>query len=77
MRLFYPSEWAECEKICLSDEERVRRLRNKLHWLISNHNAHFIRLGFWDETFAKTSSQTRRRYVFFSLPRISQRSICC
>lgn len=59
----YPEYWKEGEKIIKSNRERVRRLRNKLDYLISNFDAHFITFDFNDNFLNSTITKTRRRYI--------------
>ena len=60
----YPREYAEAEKINLARYKRVSRLRKRINAILHNSEyVQFITLTFNDDTLAKTSPETRRKYV--------------
>lgn len=60
----YPREYAEAEKINLARYKRVARLRKRINAILHNSEyVQFITLTFNDDTLAKTSPETRRKYV--------------
>ncbi len=60
----FPREYAEAEKINLARYKRVSRLRKRINKILHNSDfVCFITLTFNDETLAKTSPETRRKYV--------------
>lgn len=60
----FPKEYAEAEKINLARYKRVARLRKRINAILHNNEfVLFLTLTFNDETLAKTSPETRRKYV--------------
>lgn len=60
----FPREYEEAEKINLARYKRVARLRKRINAILHNNEfVQFLTLTFSDDTIAKTSPETRRRYV--------------
>lgn len=60
----FPREYEEAEKINLARYKRVARLRKRINAILHNSEfVQFLTLTFSDDTLAKTSPETRRRYV--------------
>lgn len=60
----YPTEYAEAEKLNKAYYKRIKRLRVRIHDIISNYaQPTFLTLTFSDDTLAKTSESTRRKYI--------------
>ena len=60
----YPNEYAEAEKINTARYKRVGRIRNRIADIIHNSEiVQFVTLTFTDEVLAKTTAETRRKYV--------------
>jgi len=55
--------WRECEKINHAYRQRVKRLRRNITAMLLQGTCFFVTLTFSDETLAKTTAETRRRYV--------------
>jgi len=58
-----PALWKECERINHAYYERVKRLKQRIETMLNNGKNLFLTLTFTDKTLAKTSDETRRRYV--------------
>lgn len=56
-------ELKECQRINHAHLERVLRLKKRIKSILSFKYPKFITLTFTDEVLAKTSAQTRRKYV--------------
>lgn len=60
----FPREYEEAEKINLARYKRVSRLRKRINSILHNNEfVQFLTLTFSDDTLAKTSPETRRKYV--------------
>ncbi len=55
----YPELWNEAGKINKSTYERMRRLRRKIAWMISNFDCSFLTINFSDETLQLDSKYRR------------------
>lgn len=58
-----PDEWNEACKINYATYKRVKRLKDRVSYLLSNGDCTFVTLTFTDEVLATTSPETRRRYI--------------
>ena len=58
-----PDEWNEACKINYATYKRVKRLKDRVAYLLSNGACTFVTLTFTDEVLATTSPETRRRYI--------------
>jgi hypothetical protein len=58
-----PDEWNEACKINYATYKRVKRLKDRIAYLLSNGDCTFLTLTFTDEVLATTSPETRRRYI--------------
>lgn len=56
-------EWKEAGKVASADHLRTKRLRFKIQKMLNAGDCVFATLTFTDDTLAKTSAETRRRYV--------------
>jgi hypothetical protein len=63
LNAIYGSDWRIATKLNHNEYKRVRRLRLKMNEAITTNKALFLTLTFSSDTLAKTSFQTRRRYV--------------
>lgn len=63
--------WREAEKINLAFYARVKRLKDRIADMLCEGRCYFLTLTFTDEVLAKTSPQTRRKYVTLFLKSIS------
>lgn len=59
----YPVEWNEATKINHAFYERTKRLRCKMHFLLSRSDCTFLTLTFNNEFLNTTSATYRRKYV--------------
>lgn len=59
----YPSEWKECERLYHAKNQRVKRLKEKLGYMVKKGDCCFLTLTFTDEVLARTSASTRHDYV--------------
>lgn len=60
---YYPKEWEEAAKINHAKFERTKRLRGKMHYLITHYDCSFLTLTFNDKCLESTSASSRRQYV--------------
>lgn len=58
-----PEEWNEACKINYATYKRVKRLKDRVTYLLSTGNCVFLTLTFRDEVLDTTSPETRRRYI--------------
>ena len=56
-------EWLEAGKVVDSDHKRTKRLRFKIQKMLDAGDCVFATLTFTDDVLAKTSKETRRKYV--------------
>ena len=61
--LFFGEDWMTAAKLNHNEYKRVKRLKLKMNEAITTNKALFLTLTFSSDTLAKTSFQTRRRYV--------------
>ena len=55
--------WKECERLDHARCARVSRLRGKVSYMVGKYDCNFTTLTFTDEVLARTSSETRHKYV--------------
>lgn len=55
--------WKECERLDHARIQRVARLRSKVGYMVRKSDCCFVTLTFTDEVLARTSADTRHRYV--------------
>lgn len=60
---YFPKEWEEAAKINHAMYERTKRLRGKMHYLLTHYDCAFLTLTFNNECLSSTSASTRRQYV--------------
>lgn len=58
-----PDEWNEACKINYATYKRVKRLKDRISYLLNNGACTFVTLTFTDEVLATTSNDTRRKYI--------------
>lgn len=63
--------WREAERINLAYYARVRRLKDYIASMLLDGTCYFLTLTFTDSVLAKTSAQTRRKYVTLFLKTLS------
>lgn len=68
---YFTQVWREAEKINLAYYARVKRLKDRIRDMLCDGKCYFLTLTFNDETLAKTSAQTRRKYVTLFLKNAS------
>lgn len=68
---YYTKVWREAEKINLAFYARVKRLKDRIYNMLCEGTCYFVTLTFTDEVLAKTSAQTRRKYVTLFLKNTS------
>lgn len=61
----------ECRSISNSRYQRVKRCRIRISGLVFTEKAFFLTLTFRDDVLAKTSAESRRRYVSRALKKVS------
>lgn len=55
--------WHEAEKVRQANQKRVKRLKQRITYMLENGSCQFLTLTFTDDVLAKTSEDTRRQYV--------------
>ena len=60
---YYPKEWEEAAKINHAFYERTKRLRGKLHYLLTHYECAFLTLTFNDDHLLSNSDNSLRQYV--------------
>lgn len=63
MRVEYPNEWKEAERICNAYYKRVKRLKDKIKHMLESGNCLFLTFTFTDKCLQTTSKDTRRQKV--------------
>lgn len=55
--------WHEAEKVRQANYKRVKRLKQRITYMLENGSCQFLTLTFTDDVLSKTSEATRRQYV--------------
>ncbi len=63
MRVEYPNEWKEAERICNAYYKRVKRLKDRISEMLQNGNCLFLTFTFNNLCLQKTNSDTRRQKI--------------
>lgn len=62
-RLEHQKIWLECGRINHAYRQRVKRLKDNITAMLQSGQCYFVTLTFSDDTLARTTAETRRRYV--------------
>jgi hypothetical protein len=60
---FFGDDWLIAQRLNVNEYKRVKRLKDKMLNSVLSNQAIFLTLTFTDDTIAKTTNLTRRRYV--------------
>lgn len=60
---FFGDDWLIAQRLNTNEYKRVKRLKDKMLKSVLSNQAIFLTLTFTDDTIAKTTNLTRRRYV--------------